>query len=114
MKKYAVVVVLLIIAALAGFPFHANHAAIREVCSDNARLKQTALSVLVQKCNVCHKMYNPGKVFTADNMETLAPKIYKQVFVKRRMPKGRDIKLTPEEEQLLRTWLETKVPGIDG
>jgi len=113
MKKYAIIIVLLI-AALAGFPFHPNHATSREVLTDNARLKQTALSVLVQKCNVCHKIYNPGKVFTADNMEDLAPKIYKQVFVKRRMPKGRDIKLTPEEEQLLRGWLETKVPGIAG
>ena len=114
MKKYVIVVVLLLIAALASFPFHTNHAAPREVLTEDARLKQTALSVLVQKCNVCHKTYNPGKVFTADNMETLAPKIYKQVFVKRRMPKGRDIKLTPEEEQLLSRWLETKVQGING
>ena len=114
MRKYATIAVLLIIAALASFPFHSNHATTREVPSDNARLKQTALSVLVQKCNVCHKTYNPGKVFTADNMESLAPKIYKQVFVKRRMPKGRDIKLTPEEEQVLSRWLETKIPGIEG
>lgn len=114
MKKYLVVVLLLLIAALGSFPFQANHAATREILTDNARLKQTALSVLVQKCNICHKIYNPGKVFTADNMETLAPKIYKQVFVKRRMPKGRDIKLTPEEEQLLREWLEIKIPGIAG
>lgn len=114
MKKYAIVVAVLMIAVLASFPFAANCAAGREVPSDNARLKQTALSVLVQKCNVCHKIYNPGKVFTADNMEALAPKIYKQVFVKRRMPKGREIKLTPEEEQLLREWLETKVAGING
>jgi uncharacterized membrane protein len=113
MKKYTFIT-LLLIAALAGFPFHPNQAAAKVILSDNTRLKQTALSVLTQKCNVCHKTYNPGKVFTADNMETLAPKIYKQVFVKRRMPKGRDIKLTPEEEQLLRQWLETKVPGIAG
>lgn len=110
MKTYAIVAILLLVAALASFPFHPNRAATRGVPSDNARLKQTALSVLTQKCNVCHSVYNPGKVFTADNMESLAPKIYKQVFVKRRMPKGRDIKLTPEEEQLLKGWLETKVP----
>ncbi|HEY1166663.1 MAG TPA: hypothetical protein VGE90_15890 [Chitinophaga sp.] len=71
--------------------------------------KKAALTVLEQKCNVCHRSANPGKVFTIDNMEGLAPKIYKQVFVKRRMPKGRNIQLTEEESQVLKNWVETKV-----
>ena len=71
--------------------------------------KKAALSVLEQKCNVCHRSANPGKVFTIDNMEDLAPKIYRQVFVKRRMPKGRNIQLTKEESQVLKNWVETKI-----
>lgn len=73
--------------------------------------KKAALTVLQQKCNVCHRTDNPGKVFTIDNMEALAPKIYKQVFVKQRMPKGRKIQLTAEESQVLKNWVETKVEG---
>jgi uncharacterized membrane protein len=71
--------------------------------------KKAALTVLQQKCNVCHRSANPGKVFTIDNIEGLAPKIYKQVFVKRRMPKGRDIQLTEEESQVLKSWVEGKL-----
>lgn len=71
--------------------------------------KKAALTVLEQKCNVCHRSANPGKVFTIDNMEGLAPRIYKQVFVKRRMPKGRNIQLTEEESQVLKNWVESKV-----
>lgn len=68
--------------------------------------KKAALTVLQQKCNVCHRTDNPGKVFTIDNMEHLAPKIYKQVFIKRRMPKGRQIQLSEGEAEVLRRWLE--------
>ena len=75
-------------------------------------LQKKALTVLVNKCNVCHRTRNPRKVFTNDNMSVFAPKIYKQVFVKRRMPKGDEVKLTAEEEQTLRSWLQTqKVSG---
>jgi uncharacterized membrane protein len=73
--------------------------------------KKAALTILQQKCNVCHRTDNPGKVFTIDNMEALAPKIYKQVFVKQRMPKGRNIQLTAEESQVLKNWVKTKVGG---
>lgn len=113
MKTYPIIVLLLIVTILAGLPFHYNQAAGRHSSTDDAHLKKTALTVLVQKCNFCHRTDNPGKVFTADNMETLAPRIYKQVFLKRRMPKGRDNKLSPEEEQLLKGWLATKVPGVE-
>lgn len=74
---------------------------------DDAR--KAAFTVLQQKCNVCHRTDNPGKVFTIDNMEALAPKIYKQVFVKQRMPKGRNIRLTAEESGVLKNWVATKV-----
>jgi hypothetical protein len=51
-------------------------------------LKVEALKVLESKCNFCHNSQNPKKIFTGDNMEGFAAKIYKQVFIKKRMPKG--------------------------
>jgi uncharacterized membrane protein len=40
-------------------------------------------------------------------MSGFAPQINTQVFIKRRMPKGKDIKLTEKEYQLLSTWLRS-------
>ncbi|MEZ5018283.1 MAG: hypothetical protein R2800_14585 [Flavipsychrobacter sp.] len=70
--------------------------------------KLAALTVLRAKCNVCHKKQNKKKVFTLDNMNTLAPKINRQVFIKKRMPKGKDITLTQQEYAILKTWLFTQ------
>jgi uncharacterized membrane protein len=71
-------------------------------------IRTNALIILRTKCNVCHYKQNPGKVFTLANMDKFAPKIYKQVFVKRRMPKGNATKLTQEEEQTLMVWLQSQ------
>ena len=70
-------------------------------------LKQAALEVLQSKCNICHKKRNPFKVFSLRNMEKHAPKIYKQVFIYERMPKG-EMRLTNEEYQTLKNWLKSK------
>lgn len=71
-------------------------------------LKQAAFDILKTKCNVCHRKKNPFKIFSLKNMDKHAPKIYKQVFVYQRMPKGNEIKLTPEEYQTLKNWLTSK------
>ena len=71
-------------------------------------LKQAALEILRLKCNVCHKRQNPFKIFSFKNMDKHAPKIYQQVFVYQRMPKGDQIKLTDEESQMLKNWLKSK------
>ena len=70
-------------------------------------LKHASFQILQAKCNVCHEKKNPRRVFTLDNMTDLAPKIYKQVFIKKRMPKGNDIRLTDEEYDILKKWLFT-------
>lgn len=72
-------------------------------------VKVLALKVLVEKCNVCHQRQNPRKVFTDSNMDDLAPSIYKQVFVKKRMPRGNTIKLGKEDQKALTDWLKTRV-----
>ncbi len=69
--------------------------------------KVEAYSILDNKCNVCHRKRNRRRVFTKDNMNTWADDVYKQVFVKKRMPKGKDIKLTEEELQTLSTWINS-------
>ncbi|MBL4709511.1 MAG: hypothetical protein JKY48_13835 [Flavobacteriales bacterium] len=70
-------------------------------------LKTEAFEVLNAKCNICHRKQNPFKIFSLKNMERHAPKIYKQVFIKKRMPKGNKIKLTKLEYEKLKNWLNT-------
>ncbi len=70
-------------------------------------LKDKALLILQNKCNVCHKTRNPRRIFTSGNMEESALKIYKQVFVKKRMPKGNKIQLTDKEYDTLKRWLNS-------
>jgi uncharacterized membrane protein len=67
--------------------------------------REKAFQILDNKCNVCHRKLNMRRVFTAENMDAWANDIYKQVFVKRRMPKGKKIKLTTNEYQDLLTWI---------
>lgn len=68
-------------------------------------LKSDAYEILKVKCNGCHQIKNPAWVFTLDNMTIFSEEINKQVFIKKRMPKGKEIKLTQEEYQRLRNWL---------
>ncbi|HVI46399.1 MAG TPA: hypothetical protein VM802_16105 [Chitinophaga sp.] len=72
------------------------------------QLKEKALLVLQTKCNVCHIRNNPFKVFNARNMERHANAINTQVFVKGRMPKGDEIKLSTEEREILKAWLAAR------
>jgi len=69
--------------------------------------KEKAFLILENKCNVCHTEQNKRRVFTQENMDVLANDVYKQVFIKKRMPKGKKIKLTSQEYQNLPTWIST-------
>ena len=71
-------------------------------------MEEAVLAILDAKCNVCHKRQNPFRVFKSKNLDKNAPKIKEQVFVKKRMPKGDEIKLTEQELNTLNTWLTTK------
>lgn len=90
---------------------HTNDAAIKRdhsISIDNQHIvKEEAFNILRTKCNVCHVKKNKRKIFTRNNMSGFAPQINTQVFIKRRMPKGKDIKLTEKEYQLLSTWLRS-------
>jgi uncharacterized membrane protein len=67
--------------------------------------KAKAFEVLTNKCNVCHEKRNRRRVFTEENMNGWSADVYKQVFLKKRMPKGNKIKLTSTEYQDLLTWI---------
>lgn len=71
----------------------------------NKSQKNEALQILEDKCNVCHRKRNKRGVFTSSNMNHWSKDIYKQVFIKKRMPKGKKTKLTNSEYQKLLTWI---------
>ena len=83
--------------------------------SDNTKVhsssieQREAFKVLTQKCNVCHIKQNPSKVFTLENMNGFAGKINRQVFVWKRMPKGKEISLSESEKRTLKNWLNIQL-----
>ncbi len=83
-------------------PFTGDHP---NVIHADDELKKEALKILEEKCNVCHRKQNPFMIFNQKNMVKRAPKIYKMVFIDRRMPKGDQIRLTTEEYKKLEKWL---------
>ena len=72
-------------------------------------LKISAFAVLENHCNVCHHKKKPAYVFTLQNMDAFASSINLEVFVTRKMPKGRANDLSAEEEQTLKRWLDKKL-----
>ncbi len=90
--------------AAAGYCSNAHN--IPEV-GQTSEIKERAYKILNTKCNVCHRTQNPFMVFTHKNMEKRAKRIHKQVFVKKRMPKGNTIKLSAGEYDTLREWLQS-------
>ena len=70
-------------------------------------LKAEAFAILDAKCNTCHRKQNPFRVFTLKNMDRHAKRIFRQVFVYRRMPKGNAPRLTDLEYRTLKLWLNT-------
>ncbi len=68
-------------------------------------LKTNAFKILTTKCNTCHVKRNRRRVFTLKNMNPWVDDIHTQVFIKKRMPKGRKNKLTNKEYQHLRRWI---------
>lgn len=69
--------------------------------------KINALKILENKCNVCHIKRNRRRVFTYEKMDDWTQAVYKQVFIKKRMPRGKKNKLTTEEYKILLKWIET-------
>ncbi|MEO0585481.1 MAG: hypothetical protein AAF135_24930 [Bacteroidota bacterium] len=69
--------------------------------------KSRAFYILENKCNVCHRKRNKRRVFNPEKMDGWANDVYEQVFLRKRMPQGRKIKLTSEEYEDLLTWISS-------
>jgi len=67
--------------------------------------KQKAYTVLKKKCNSCHVTDKPKVIFTLKNMDRYAKKIRRQVFLKKKMPKGTKHNLTAKEKSDLKMWV---------
>lgn len=76
-----------------------------DTSSKQNSVQKDAFEVLQNKCNVCHATKKRVDIFTYQNMDSLAEQIHQQVFVKKKMPKGRKVKLTTTEEQHLKSWI---------
>ena len=66
-----------------------------------------AFEVIRKKCNSCHISQNPNKVFTIENMNGFARQINRQVFIWKRMPKGKQAKLSKGERKKLKNWIKS-------
>ncbi len=63
--------------------------------------------ILEKKCNDCHAKEKRKYVFTPENLNGFAGKINKEVFIKKRMPKGNETKLSEAEWIRLKKWVDS-------
>lgn len=68
--------------------------------------KKAAFAILEKKCNICH-IDKKKVIFTLKNMDLHAKEIHRQVFIKKKMPKGKKFPLTEKEYESLDNWLST-------
>ncbi len=68
-------------------------------------VKERAFIVLRDKCNSCHATKTRLIIFTLGTMDSLHLDINTQVFIKRKMPKGKKNNLSEKEEIDLKIWL---------
>ncbi|MFH6605149.1 hypothetical protein ACEZ3G_16810 [Maribacter algicola] len=93
----------------AGFIDIRSNSGVKKNRQQQEIVKEEAFKVLQIKCNFCHGTKKRTDVFTLQNMDSLAPDIFDQVFVKKRMPKGKQPKLTMGEQKALERWLTTLI-----
>jgi uncharacterized membrane protein len=109
LKSLKIAGVLLVVGTCLSFSLDGNTAVVSQQTSTNlfqTSLKEKAYIVLQNKCNDCHRKKNKSVIFTRENMVQKAPKIQKQVFVKKKMPKD-DVTLTTQERKDLELWLNS-------
>lgn len=76
-----------------------------EIGPQQNSLKTKAFNILKNKCNICHATKRRIQLFTLNNMDSLKAEINTQVFIKRKMPKGKRNQLSKQEEMNLKNWL---------
>lgn len=73
--------------------------------TNNGVSDEEVMTILEEKCNVCHRKEQPFIIFKSKNLERNRKRIKQQVFDYKLMPKGDEIKLTESEKVLLMDWL---------
>ncbi len=73
--------------------------------TEQTSTKQKAFIVLRNNCNTCHATKRQLQLFTLYNMDSLRLEINTQVFITRKMPKGKRNQLSEQEEMNLKNWL---------
>lgn len=106
--KYSILLFSIVLLAFQAFINRSETPQLRTKISrtNQTTNKETAFIVLRDKCNVCHATKKRTDIFTLENMDSLAVDISKQVFIKKKMPKGRKVKLTEVERTQLKVWLD--------
>lgn len=106
MKKSWIYFVAVLVFGSVGFSLNAADTSISHHEKNKDPIKHAAFNVLDTKCNGCHKIQKQNYIFTLDNMDKFASVIYKQVFVKKKMPKGDGNELSTDESVALKKWLD--------
>lgn len=105
MKQLLISLTLCLILPLTKILAQANHSNSRE----NTMIQANALKVLQDECNACHKVYHPSKYFELENMNAYAKKIERQVFLWKRMPKGKEHTLSEHQQSVLKIWINNQL-----
>ena len=101
----------LILILFANWNTEINSSTYLEPISQKEELKKEAYLILNAKCNFCHTQKKNRVIFTLENMDSLSTSIELQVFINKKMPKGRKNKLTLVDEAKLKRWIESlKIP----
>jgi hypothetical protein len=106
-RSIVLILFVIICSSLLAFRSEASKAP-SHLNTENDELKALAFEVLNTKCNSCHRRQNPFFIFNRRNMERRAERIFKAVYVEKRMPKAGGEKLSQEESYILKRWLETQ------
>tara|TARA_R110000737_G_scaffold15842_1_gene32727 strand:- start:1392 stop:1712 length:321 start_codon:yes stop_codon:yes gene_type:complete len=75
--------------------------------NQKVELKKEVYFILNTKCNFCHAKKKNRVIFTLDNMNSFSTSIEQQVFINKKMPKGRKNKLNMAEEEKLNIWINS-------
>lgn len=107
MRSAVLICILFSCVLLWAFADNNSRASISDYQVTSDPLKKEAFEVLENNCNECHQKKKKEYVFTLENMEGFASKINTEVFIKKKMPKGKKNKLSAADSQTLKKWIES-------
>ena len=98
---------LILIILFANWNTEINSSTYIDSINQKVELKKEVYFILNTKCNFCHAKKKNRVIFTLDNMNSFSTSIEQQVFINKKMPKGRKNKLNMAEEEKLNIWINS-------